>query len=142
MKKEIVADKGVKAIGPYSQGIIFANLIFVAGNIGVDPKTGNFVKGAIVEQTKQVLINIEETLKAAGSTLQNVLKTNVYLKDFNDFPKMNETYEKFFEKPYPARATVEVARLPKDALIEIECVAFKDFHHDKHGESGCCGECS
>src|SRR3989344_3790477 len=99
MKKELIAKKGVTAIGPYSQGIVFGNLVFVSGNIGVDPKTGNFVKGAIVEQTEQVLKNIKATLQAEGLTLKNVLKTTVYLKDLNDYQAMNDTYAKFFEKP-------------------------------------------
>ena len=141
MKKEIVAKKGFQAIGPYSQGITIGDLIFISGNIGIDPKTNDFVKGGIQEQTRQTIKNIEETLKAAGATLQNILKTNVYLQDFNDFAKMNEEYAKFFEKPYPTRATVQVARLPKHALIEIECIAYKSFHHGQHRESGCCGEC-
>ena len=127
MKKEIVAKKGAQAIGPYSQGIIFANLVFIAGNIGKDPKTGNFVKGGIQEQTKQTLKNIESTLKAEGLSLQNILKTTVYLKDFNDYPKMNGVYAAFFEKPYPARATVGVVELPNGALIEIECIAYKNL---------------
>ena len=124
MKNEIVAKKGLQAIGPYSQGIVTGNYAFIAGNIGIDPKTGRLAEG-IAGQTRQSLKYIEETLKAAGMTLKNVVKTTVYLKEFNDFPKMNETYASFFEKPYPARATVEVARLPKDALIEIECIAYK-----------------
>lgn len=136
MKRAIVAKKGLQAIGPYSQGIVIDNLVFVAGNIGIDPETGSFVKGGIKEQTKQTLKNIEETLKAEKLTLDNVLKTTVYLKDFNDFPVMNEVYATFFKKPYPARATVEVVRLPKDALIEIECIA--SFTNSNE----CCADCT
>ena len=138
MKKAIVAKKGLQAIGPYSQGIVFGNLVFVAGNIGIDPSTGSFAKGGIKEQTKQTLKNIEETLKAENLTLDNVLKTNVYLKDFNDFPAMNEVYATYFKKPYPARATVEVARLPKDAVIEIECIAAVTNSGENCADCSCC----
>lgn len=131
MKKEEV--KAQKAIGPYSQGVKFGNLIFVSGQIGIDPKTNN-LKGGIKEQTKQALINLENVLLAGGSGIDNVLKTTVYLENMDDFPLMNEVYAAFFKKPYPARATVQVARLPQDALIEIECIAYRK-------EKKCCGNC-
>src|SRR3989338_8494826 len=114
MKKEEI--KAQKTVGPYSQGIIFGNLIFVSGHIGIDPKSNNLGED-IEEQTKQVLENLKNVLKAAGSDINNVLKTTVYLADMEDFPLMNEIYASYFNKPYPARATVEVSNLPKGALI-------------------------
>ncbi len=123
-KEEIKSKNGMPVIGPYSPGIVFGNLLFCSGNIGVDPKTGSLVKGGIKEQTQQTFKNIKSVLESAGSSLDNVLKTNVYLKNMDDFAAMNEVYAKHIGKPYPARATIEVARLPKDALIEIECVAY------------------
>ena len=131
MKKEEI--KAQKTVGPYSQGIIFGNLIFVSGQIGIDPKSNNLGED-IEEQTKQVLENLKNVLKAAGSDINNVLKTTVYLADMEDFPLMNEIYASYFNKPYPARATVEVSNLPKGALIEIDCIAFIKI------KENCCGQ--
>lgn len=121
-KEEVVTQKTPQAIGPYSQAIKFGNLVFCAAQIGVDPKTNNLVEG-IKRQTVQVLENLKNILAAADSDIDNVLKTTVYLTDMNDFPVMNEVYATYFKKPYPARATIQAAKLPKGALIEIECIA-------------------
>ena len=141
MKIEINTKKAPAAIGPYSQAVVIGNLIFCAGNIGVDAKTNVLTDQGIKEQTKLALINIGYILKEAGSGLENVLKTTVYLKSMDDFAAMNGVYGSFFKKPYPARATVQVAGLPKDALVEIECIAYiKDKKGDCcGGECGCCG---
>lgn len=112
-----------EAIGPYSQAVTAGDFIFCSGQIPLDPETMTVVGESPAEQTSQVLKNLSEVLKAAGSGLNNVLKTTVFLKDMNDFVEMNEIYSKFFGDHKPARATVEVARLPKDVLVEIECVA-------------------
>lgn len=124
-KQAIEAADAPKAIGPYSQAIIANGFVYTAGQVGTDPKTGNLVEGGIVEQTEQALKNIEAVLKAAGSRLDDVVKTTVFLADMNDFAKMNEVYGKRLGKPYPARSTVQVARLPRDARIEIEAVAVR-----------------
>ena len=124
-KRAVEAADAPKAIGPYSQAIVANGFVYTAGQVGTDPKTGNLVEGGIVEQTGQALQNIEAVLKAAGSRLDDVVKTTVFLADMNDFAKMNEVYGKRFGKPYPARSTVQVARLPRDARIEIEVVAVK-----------------
>jgi len=122
-KRAIESPDAPKAIGPYSQAIIANGLIFTAGQVGTDPKTGALVEGGIEAQTEQVLRNIAAVLKAAGSSLDDVIKTTVFLADLNDFAKMNEIYAKRFKTPFPARSTVQVARLPRDAKIEIEAVA-------------------
>ena len=112
-----------KAIGPYSQAVTTGNLVFCSGQIPLDPATMTLVGDNVAEQTAQVLKNLAEVLKAAGSGPDKVLKTTVFLKDMNDFVEMNNVYAKFFGDHKPARATVEVARLPKDVLVEIECTA-------------------
>lgn len=122
-KRAVEAPDAPKAIGPYSHAIIANGFVFVAGKIGTDPKTDTLVDGGIEAQTERAIKNIESVLKAAGSSLGNVVKTTVFLADMNDFAKMNEVYGKRFGKPYPARSTVQVARLPRDAKIEIEVVA-------------------
>ena len=125
-KKAIVAGSAPQAIGPYSQGIRVGNLIFTAGQIPLDPATGAVVPGGIGEQTKQVLENLKAILEAGGSSLDRAVKTTVYLKDFNDFAAMNAVYGSYLAVsgvPAPARSTVEVSRLPKDVLVEIELVA-------------------
>ena len=122
-KRAVESSDAPKAIGPYSQAIIANGFVYTAGQIGTDPKTGTLVEGGIAEQTAQALKNLAAVLKAAGSSVDNAVKTTVFLADMNDFAKMNEVYAKFFNKPYPARSTVEVARLPRDAKIEIEVVA-------------------
>lgn len=124
MKKEIATDNAPKAIGPYSQGIMYGDLIFASGQIPVNPANGEIPAG-IKEQTKQVLENVSAILKSAGSSIENVIKTTVFIKNMNDFAEMNAVYETYFTKPFPARSTVEVARLPKDVLVEIEVIAYK-----------------
>lgn len=124
MKKAISTQNAPKAIGPYSQGVSFGDLIFTSGQIPVNPATSEIPAG-IKEQTKQVLSNISAVLEAAGSSMDKVLKTVVSIKDMNDFAAMNEVYASFFKEPFPARTTVEVARLPKDVLVEIEAIAYK-----------------
>ncbi len=110
------------AIGPYSQAIIANGFVFCAGQIGIDPETGNLVEG-LENQTKQVIKNLQAVLKAAGSDLTKVAKTTIFLKDINDFAKVNEIYGSFFTNHKPARGTIGVANLPKGALIEIEAIA-------------------
>jgi len=124
--KEILSTKAAPAaIGPYSQGIKAGNLVITSGQIPVDPATGAFPEGGIAEQARQSLLNVQAVLAAAGLTLGDVIKTTVFLKDMNDFAAMNEVYASFFTGNPPARSAVEVARLPKDALIEIEAIAVK-----------------
>lgn len=120
--KTIVTEKAPKAIGPYSQAIVTGDFIFCSGQIGIDPVSGNLVEG-IEKQTRQVLENLQQVLLAAGSGLEGVVKTTVYIKNIGDFPTMNEIYATYFQEHKPARATVEVSNLPKAALIEIEAVA-------------------
>ncbi len=121
--KKIFADQAPKAIGPYSHAIQSGNLIFCSGQTPMNP-TSMLIEGATVtEQTTLVLTNLETVLKSAGCDRSHVLKTSVFLKNFADFEKMNKAYESFFGDHKPARTTVEVSRLPKDALVEIECIA-------------------
>lgn len=120
----IIATKyAPEAIGPYSQGIIVNGFLFTAGQIPLDPATMELVEGGIEEQTERVLKNLEAILKEAGADKEDVVKTTVFLKDLLDFQGLNRVYEKFFEGHKPARSTVQVAKLPKDALVEIECIA-------------------
>lgn len=122
--KEIINPKAVPTpIGPYSKGIKCKGFIFIGGQLPVNPKTEKLVEGSIKEQTKQSLENVKAILEAADSSLEKVVKMTVYLKDMNDFNEMNEVYKQFFKKDFPARATVQVARLPRDALVEIEAIA-------------------
>ena len=123
MKIKIATDKAPKAIGPYSQAIKSNGFIFCAGQIPLDPVTGTIISGGIQEQTQRVLENVEEVLLAAGSSLEKVVKAQVFLSDMANFPVMNEVYASFFSEPYPARDTFQVAKLPKDALVEISVVA-------------------
>jgi 2-iminobutanoate/2-iminopropanoate deaminase len=122
-KKAIQTDKAPKAIGPYAQAIRTDFAIFTAGQVGLDPATGELVSASVDEQTKQVLKNLQNVLEASGSSLNNVVKTTVFLKDMNDFSKMNAIYAEFFGEVPPARSTVAVAALPKGALVEIEAIA-------------------
>jgi 2-iminobutanoate/2-iminopropanoate deaminase len=127
MKKEIVvADRAPQAIGPYSAAVKAGNFVFSAGQLGIDPVSGEFVSGGIEAQTRQALRNLQAVLEAAGSSLEKVLKTTVFLQDMNDFAAMNGVYGEFFQAEYPARSAVQVARLPKDGLVEIEAVALQD----------------
>jgi 2-iminobutanoate/2-iminopropanoate deaminase len=120
----VKTDRAPQAIGPYSQAIIAAGeLVYTSGQIGFDPKTGEMVRGGIEEQTEQTLRNLAAVLETAGSDMSHVLKTTVFLADMNDFAAMNEVYRRHFKDSPPARSTVQVARLPRDARIEIEAVA-------------------
>lgn len=124
---EIVStDKAPGAIGPYSQAVKAGNMVFCSGQIPIDPSTGEFVPGGVVEQAEQVLKNLTAVLEAAGSGLDMVVKTTVFLADMGDFAAMNEVYARYFGESKPARATVQAARLPKDALVEIDCIAILD----------------
>ncbi len=123
MKEIITTESAPGAIGPYSQAIKAGGMVFCSGQIPIDPKTGQFVSDVVGEQTEQVLQNLSEVLKAAGTSLDNVVKTTVFLADMEDFVEMNEVYGKFFSDNKPARATVQAARLPRDARVEIECIA-------------------
>lgn len=123
MKQVIHTDKAPAAIGPYSQAIQIGQLLFTSGQIPIDPETGVLVEGGIQEQARQSLNNIKAILNAAGTNMGAVVKTTVFLQDMNDFAAMNEVYAEFFQEPYPARSAVQVGRLPKDALVEIETVA-------------------
>jgi 2-iminobutanoate/2-iminopropanoate deaminase len=122
-KKIVITDKAPKAIGPYSQAIRTENLIFTAGQIGLDPAAMEIVKGGIEAETRQALTNLKHVLESADSGLNFVVKTLVFLQDMNDFAKMNAVYAEFFPENPPARSTVQVAALPKGALVEIECIA-------------------
>ncbi|KNY26069.1 RidA family protein [Pseudobacteroides cellulosolvens] len=124
MKKEVLTTKKApEAIGPYSQAIKVGDIIYTSGQIPIDPATGQVVQGGIEAQTKQVLENINAILVNAGSSFKNVIKSTVFVKDMNDFTAINNIYGQYFKEPYPARSLVEVARLPKDVLIEIEVIA-------------------
>lgn len=126
MKKIISTENAPKAIGPYSQAVLYNNMLFCSGQIPIDPATGNIVEGDIKAQTTQVLKNLKAVLKAAGFEMTDVVKTTIFIKDMNKFADVNEVYKTFFEEGnYPARSTVEVARLPKDVLVEIEAIAIK-----------------
>lgn len=125
MKKIISTPKAPQAIGPYSQAIEFNNMVFTSGVIPINPEDGSLVTGTIEEQAEQVFKNMKNLLEASGSNTDNVIKTTVFIKDMNDFAKVNEVYAKYFTKDFPARSCVEVARLPKDVLIEVEAIAFK-----------------
>ena len=124
MKKEVKTDLAPGAIGPYSQGIDVGNMIFFSGQLPIDSQTGTMPEG-IEAQTTQSLNNVKGLLESQGLDLSNVVKTTAFLNDMNDFVKMNEVYAQYFTQPYPARSAVEVARLPKDALVEIEVIALK-----------------
>ena len=123
--KSIHTNQDPAAIGPYSQAIEANGMIFASGQIPIDPATGQFVEGGIQEQTRQALTNARNILQAAGTDMENVIKTTVYLSDINNFAAMNEVYAQFFTEPFPARSAVAVKDLPKGALVEIEVLAIK-----------------
>lgn len=124
MNFEIIStDKAPAAIGPYSQAVKVGNFVYTSGAIPVDPKSGEVVAGGVAEQAEQAVKNLAAVLAGAGTGLDKVIKTTVFIKNMNDFAVINEVYKKFFTSDFPARSCVEVARLPKDVLIEIECVA-------------------
>jgi 2-iminobutanoate/2-iminopropanoate deaminase len=122
-KEPISSEKAPKALGPYSAGIRIGNMIYTAGQLGLVPSTGEFAPGGIEAETRQALENIHSILEAAGASMSHVVKTTVFLRDMNDFPRMNNVYAEFFESHYPARSTVQVAALPKGGAVEIEVIA-------------------
>jgi 2-iminobutanoate/2-iminopropanoate deaminase len=144
----IITDKGPKAIGPYSVGIRALRFIYTAGQLGIDPQSGNLVTGGVEAETRQALKNLQIILEEGGSSLDHVLKTTVFLKEINDFAKMNAVYSEYFTSNYPARSAVQVAALPKGGLVEIEAVALicgddcechgKDAHDQHHDEQKSC----
>ncbi|MDZ4833631.1 MAG: RidA family protein [Candidatus Melainabacteria bacterium] len=123
MLQTVQTDKAPKAIGPYSQAIKANGFVFVSGQIPIDPATSQLAQGSVAELTRQVMRNLTSILESAGSSLDNVVKTTIYLKDMSDFDEVNTTYAEFFPNHKPARATVEVARLPKDVKVEIDAIA-------------------
>ena len=123
MRDVILTDRGPKPIGPYSQAIRANGFLYVSGQVGLDPKSGEMTGPDIQQQTQRTLENVKGILEAAGLNLHHVVKTTVFLEDMNDFAAMNEVYAKYFTSAPPARSTVQVARLPKDALVEIEVIA-------------------
>jgi 2-iminobutanoate/2-iminopropanoate deaminase len=124
MLSAVSTESAPKALGPYSQAIRAGQFLFVSGQVPIDPATGELVHGGIAEQARQALVNVGEILNAAGASFQTVVRTTVYLADLADFPAMNEVYGTFFTAPQPARSTIQAARLPKDARIEIDVIAF------------------
>jgi len=124
MNKEIVSTKNAPgAVGPYSQAVKYGSMVYTAGQIALDPGTGQIVEGGIKEQTHQVFANLKAVLEAAGTSLENVIKTTVFIVDMDKFGEVNEVYANYFTCDFPARSCVEVSRLPKGALVEIEVVA-------------------
>lgn len=125
MKKVISTDKAPAAIGPYSQAIEVNGMIYTSGVIPINPATGELVAGSVAQQAEQAIGNLKNLLEAAGTSMENVVKTVVFIKNMDDFGSINEVYGTYFPEPYPARSCVEVARLPKDVAIEIEAIAVK-----------------
>jgi 2-iminobutanoate/2-iminopropanoate deaminase len=123
MKDIVLTDRGPKPIGPYSQAVKSNGFVFVSGQVALDPKTNEFVGSDVRQQTERVLENLKAILEASGVPLNHVVKTTVFLKDMNDFTPMNEVYARYFTAAPPARSTVQAARLPKDALVEIDLIA-------------------
>ncbi|ACK42610.1 MULTISPECIES: RidA family protein [Dictyoglomus] len=123
MKEIISTSKAPSAIGPYSQGIKVGNMVFISGQIPIDPDTGNVVEGGIKEQTKRVLENVKAILESIGGSLNNVVKTTVFMVDLEEFSEMNEVYKEYFPNNPPARSTIQVSALPKNVKIEIEAIA-------------------
>src|SRR5215470_16035448 len=127
MKQSISTKNAPAAIGPYSQAIKIENIVFLSGQLGINPATGEFNSDSIAEQTEQIFKNIEAILDEVGLKLKDIVKTTVFLSDISDFAKMNEVYAKHFRSPYPARSTIAVKTLPKNALVEIEVIAHIPF---------------
>lgn len=123
MRIPVHSDSAPKAIGPYSQAVRAGQFLFLSGQTPIDPATGNLVDGDAAAQTRRVMTNLGEVLKAAGASFDNVVKTSVFLADMSDFAMMNEVYGSYFKAPYPARTTIQAARLPKDCRVEIDCIA-------------------
>jgi 2-iminobutanoate/2-iminopropanoate deaminase len=134
----IHTDDAPRAIGPYSQAFAISEgrMVFISGQIGIDPKTAKMVRGGVAEQTQQVMHNLRAVLEAAGGTLRHVAKTTIYLKNLEDFAVVNAVYASYLEAPYPARGTIEVARLPMDALVEIEAIAVVPAEPDQATAAG------
>lgn len=122
-RQAISSPKAPKAIGPYSPAVRAGQLLFLSGQVPLDPATGVMIEGDVTAQTRRVMDNLGALLEAAGATFANVVRTTIYLADMNDFGKVNEAYGSYFSEPYPARATVQVARMPKDARVEIDLIA-------------------
>jgi 2-iminobutanoate/2-iminopropanoate deaminase len=122
-KDTISTPNAPAAVGPYSQAVVTNGMVFTAGQLGLIPETGQMIEGDVAAQTRQVLENLKAVLEAAGSGLDSIVKTTVFLQSMDDFAAMNGVYSQFFTAPFPARSTVEVAKLPKNGLVEIECVA-------------------
>ena len=126
MSKEVVYSANApEPIGPYSQAIKVGNLLFLSGQVAIQKSTGNIITSNVTDETQQVMKNLEEVLKAAGYEFSHIVKTTIFLKDMNNFPKVNEVYGSYFSSEPPARETVEVSRLPKDVNVEISCIAVK-----------------
>ena len=125
MKKVVYSPAAPEPIGPYSQGILAGNILFVSGQIAIQQSSGNLIIGNIEDETTQVMINLSEVLKAAGLTFRDVVKCSIFLKDMDNFPKVNAVYGQYFLETPPARETVEVSRLPKNVNVEISCIAVK-----------------
>ena len=123
MREIVLTDRGPKPIGPYSQALKVNGLLFVSGQVALDPKTNEFLGGDIAKQTERVLKNVKGIVEAAGSKMAHIVKTTVFLKNIGDFGPMNDVYARYFPSAPPARSTIEVARLPKDALVEVEVIA-------------------
>ena len=124
MRKIVATTKAPAAIGPYVQANIIGNMVFTSGQLGLIPETGEFVEGGVEEQTRQAFENLKAILEEAGTGLDKVIKTTVFLKDMNDFAKVNAVYASFFEGDFPSRSAVQVAKLPKDGMVEIEAIAY------------------
>jgi 2-iminobutanoate/2-iminopropanoate deaminase len=127
MKQAVSSPDAPKAIGPYSQAVRAGQLLFVSGQVPLDPATGQIVAGDVAAQTRRVFDNLGAVLKAGGRSFADVVRTTVFLADMNDFATVNEVYGTYFSEPYPARATVQVVRLPKDARVEIDLIASYDY---------------
>jgi len=121
-RKVVVAEKAPRAVGPYSAAVIAGDMVYVSGNLGLDPETGEFVPGGIEAETRQALMNLSAVLEAAGTSLANVVKTTVFLQDMGEFGQMNAVYAEFFPSEPPARSAVEVVKLPKGGVVEIEAI--------------------
>ncbi len=126
MVEYVFTDRAPKPIGPYSQAVVAGNFVFLAGQIPIDPETGEIVDGGIKEQTKRVLENIKAVLEGAGCSLKDVVNVTVFLKDLSHFNEFNEVYSEYFSENKPARATIQVAALPKNALVEIVAIAYRE----------------
>lgn len=122
-RRAIRTDRAPEAIGPYSQAIVSGGVVYMAGQVAIDPATGEMVAGGVEAQTRRALRNLGAVLEAAGARVSDVVKTTIFVADMDDFAAVNEIYGEFFESPYPARSTVEAARLPRDARVEIEAIA-------------------